>query len=351
MRRTRHLAVLTAAVVGLGLTPAALHATLDTPTFAPSAAEAASKATTVRIATFNVRTARATQDKLTWLQRAPLVAREIVVRNPGVVALQELGPGRADGRTGTLKGQQRQTDSLTAALARVGGGRYKLVRTTSYLPPGPKHGTQGARILYDSSRFRLTSSCPDHTNGRGFNTSCAIELPVASGDGTNLRRTAAYARFQERRTGRSFFVASAHLDSRHSKNNATEAKYNALRARQAATVANTVARVNTRNLPVVFGGDINSWQTDRGKYAPHRALIARGYRDASAARLKYNYAYPTINHFKTTVKKSKNKRGGVRLDVLMVKGGQGMKRYENKLAAVNPKRPSDHNMVIADVVL
>jgi hypothetical protein len=61
--------------------------------------------------------------------------------------------------------------------------------------------------------------------------------------------------------------------------------------------------------------------------------------------------YLTINHFKTTLKKSKSSRGGVRLDVLLVKGGQGMKRYENKLSAVNPTRPSDHNLVLADVVL
>ncbi|MET1007133.1 MAG: endonuclease/exonuclease/phosphatase family protein [Propionibacteriaceae bacterium] len=350
MTRSRHLAVLTAAVIGLGLTPTALHATLDTPTLAPSSAQAAST-TTVRVATFNVRTARATQDKQSWLQRAPRVAREILARNPGVVALQELGPGRADGRAGTLGGTQRQTDNLTANLARLGGGRYKLVRTTSYVVPGAVHSTQGARILYDTSRYVLRSNCVEVTAGRPYSPTCAIELPVAAGDSAKLQRSAAYASFQERRTGRMFFVVSAHLDSRHSKNNKTEAKYNALRARQAATIVDRVARVNTRRLPVIFGGDINAWQTDRGKYAPHRALVARGYRDSTAAKLRYNIAFPTINHFKTTVKKSKSKKGGVRLDVLLVKGGHGVKRYENKLLAVNRARPSDHNMVLADFVV
>jgi hypothetical protein len=112
-----------------------------------------------------------------------------------------------------------------------------------------------------------------------------------------------------------------------------------------------VARVNTRQLPVVFGGDINAWQTDRGRYAPHRALVARGYRDATSAKRRVNHAYPTINHFRTSVKKSTRSTGGVRLDVLMVKGGHGVKRYENKLAAVNSTRPSDHNLVLADIVL
>ena len=350
MPRSRQLAVLTVAVIGLGLTPTTLQATLDMPTLAPPVAEAAT-GTTVRVATFNVRTARALQDKHSWVQRAPRVAREILARNPGVVAVQELGPGRADGRKGTLGGTQRQTDSLTSTLARLGGARYKLVRTTSYVAPGTPHGTQGTRILYDSARYSLRSNCSDTTGRRSFSASCAIELPVAAGDSKKLQRSAAYARFQDRRTGRSFFVVSAHLDSRHSTSAATEAKYNALRARQAATIADTVAGVNTGGLPVVFGGDINSWQTDRGRYAPHRALVARGYRDATTAKQRVNHAYPTINHFRTAVKKSARSSGGVRLDVLMVKGGHGVKRYENKLSAVNAARASDHNLVLADVVL
>ena len=351
MQRSRRFAVLTVAVVGLGLTPSALTATGNTPTLAPSPAAAATTSTTLRVATFNVRTSRATQDKQSWLRRAPAVAREILSRRPGVVALQELGPGRADGQTGTTQGTARQTQSLTSSLAAAGGGRYRLVRTTPYVAPGTSHGTQGARLLYDSSRYSLLSRCPDTTGTRSFSRSCSVELPLASGDREKLRRSAAYAAFRDRRTGASFYVASAHLDSRHSKSATTEAKYNRLRARQAAAVADTVARANRHHWPVVFGGDINSWQSDRGRYAPHRALVARGYRDAVAAKRRVNFAYPTINHFKTTQKASKSKTGGVRLDVVMAKGARGFTRYENKVSRVSSLRPSDHNMVVADIVL
>ena len=53
--------------------------------------------TSVRIASFNVRTARADRGTSRhWLKRAGSVAREIKSRNPGIVLIQELGPGRAD---------------------------------------------------------------------------------------------------------------------------------------------------------------------------------------------------------------------------------------------------------------
>jgi len=352
MQRSRHVAVIAVAVVGLGLVSSTFDAAVSARGLSPLRAQAAStsKGAGLRVATFNVRTARAVQDKQSWLQRAPEVAREILSRSPGVLALQELGPGRADGKKGTLQGTQRQTDSLTAALRARGGGRYRLVRSTPYVAPGTPHGTQGARILYDSSRYTLLSRCSDKTGKRSYSSSCAIELPLAAGDSKTLRRSAAYALFRDRRTGRQFFVASAHLDSRHSKSARTEVKYNALRARQAAAVANKVAALNTRRVPVIFGGDINSWQTDRGHYAPHRALVARGFRDATAASVRLNIAYPTINHFKTKVQKS-GSGSGVRLDVVMVKGGRQLKRYENKMAPVDPARPSDHNLVVADIVV
>ena len=356
MLRTRLLALPLTGLMSLALMPPAGAAPLVslagaaaavTPAAAVPQASAAGTEV-LRVATFNVRTARATQDKRSWLQRAPDVAREILARKPAVVMLQELGPGRADGKKGTLKGHVRQTTSLTTTLRRLGGGRYKLVRTTSYFPNGTRHGTQGARILYDSSRIKLVSRCPDKTGKKGWNRSCAFDVPIAKGDSLKLRRSAAYAQFSDRRTGHHFWVASAHLDSRHSGNDKKEAVYNRLRAAQATAVARRLARANKTGVPVIFGGDINSWRTDRGRYAPHRALVRRGYVDTASAPKRRNYAYSSVNHFKLRVKKSKS-GNGVRLDVLMVKNGRGILAYENKMRRVDPARPSDHNMAVADL--
>lgn len=349
--RRRLTAVLTVPLLGLGLLPPAAQGASTPATVTLVAPTAAPPAIAVRAATFNVRTARARHDRRSWLERAPDVAREILSSRPGVVALQELGPGRADGRKAKLNGAMRQTTSLTSTLARLGGRRYKLVRTTAYVAPGTSHGTQGARILYDSSRYSLVSRCPEMTGKRAYNRSCAFDLPVAAGDSAAHRRSAAFAAFRDRRTGRGFYVVSAHLDNRHSRSSTTEAKYTRLRARQAAAVANVMARVNTQRWPVVFGGDINSWQTDRGRYAPHRVLVGRGYRDSASASQRVNIAYPTVNHFRRVLTKSRSRLGGPRLDVVMVRGARGITRYENKMARVDPARPSDHNLVLADIRL
>ena len=132
------------------------------------AAEAAKakveQTTSVRIATFNVRTARADRGTSRhWLKRAGSVAREIKSRNPGIVLLQELGPGRADGKKAKLGGAARQTESLLRALKSNGAGKYKLVRITAYVRAGTEHGTQGARILYDSTKYTPGHQLPgDH---------------------------------------------------------------------------------------------------------------------------------------------------------------------------------------------
>lgn len=356
--RPRHLvrrslfAVPVALSLGLGLLPATAHAVPVPAATVPAVTLSAAKAPAAeRIATFNVRTARATSDKRTWLQRAPDVAREIMVRRPNVVLLQELGPGRADGKTGTLQGHARQTDSLTSTLRKQGGSYYKLVRNTSYYPPGTSHGTQGARILYDSRYISQVTKCSNLTGTHTYSAACAFDLPIAAGDSKAMRRSAGYAELVDRRNGYHFFAVSAHLDSRHSGNNTTEAKYNALRAAQARAVAAKVASVNPKNRPVVFGGDTNSWRNDRGNFAPLRALVAKGYHDTSTVRNRFNFAYTTVNHFKTTMVKSKSAAGGVHLDLVLVKGAKRVNRYENKMERVDSSRPSDHNMVLADIQL
>ena len=144
------------------------------------------------------------------------VAREIKSRNPGIVAIQELGPGRADGKKAKIKKSLRQTQSLVKALRSVGAGKYKLARTTAYVAPGTSHATQGARILYNKKRYRLVSKCRDTTDGKNYSKSCSMDLPVKSGDAKSRRRSAAYAEFEDRRTGKNFWVISVHLDDRHS---------------------------------------------------------------------------------------------------------------------------------------
>jgi endonuclease/exonuclease/phosphatase family metal-dependent hydrolase len=300
----------------------------------------------LRVGTFNVRTARANDDR-SWLQRASDVAREIASRSPGILAIQELGPGRADGTKGTTTGHLRQTTSLERSLRSVvGDSRYQLVRTTPYVKPGTDHGTQGTRILYDTRKFKLLSNCPEKTGSSNYNPSCSMNMPLRASDSESLRRSAAYAKFADRKTGKRFWVISVHLDDRHSSSLSTERSYNALRGSQARAVYLKVNGLSKAGEEIIFAGDFNSWETNRAGDAPHEYLVRQGFYDTVRADTRINIKYPTINHFETTVAAKQ-----IRLDYVMIKGSKRVLRYENVMKRVDSTRPSDHNLVVSDVIL
>jgi endonuclease/exonuclease/phosphatase family metal-dependent hydrolase len=304
----------------------------------------------MRVASFNVRTARATTDAQTWLQRAPDVAKEIVSHNPGLVAVQELGPGRADGMTGTLQGHIRQTDSLLQSLDAVYGEKYDLVRTTPYVAPGVTSNTQGMRILYDNTRYSVVSFCPEKTGTSSYSDSCSFKLPILSTDTESARRRAVYAKFQDKASGKLFWFVSTHLDARHSSTSSTEATYNALRKNQATVMTEKMDALNTDNLPIIVGGDFNSWQNNRIGNGGHDVLIDDGYYDTSAALARTNFQYSTMNDFKLTMPVA-SQGVGVRIDMLFVKGARGSSSFTNVMKVTDSTRPSDHNMIVSDVAL
>ncbi|MET1004870.1 MAG: endonuclease/exonuclease/phosphatase family protein, partial [Propionibacteriaceae bacterium] len=310
----------------------------------------AATGTALRVGTFNIRTARATTDKQTWMQRVPAVAASIKAYNPGVLGLQELGPGRADGQTGTTDGTPRQTDSLVTELTKQGAGKYKLVRTTPYVAPGVDSATQGMRILYDTTKYTLVSPCVDKTGTSSYSPSCSITLPIRSDDDEGDRMKAAYAEFADKATGAHFYYVSVHLDSRSSSNATTDKTFDALRGAQAKTAIDAVDKLNTNNYPVILGGDLNTWQNDKAGFTGHDVMISDGYYDTAAAATQVKSNWTTMNHFDTTIS-DPGKGFGSRLDAVLVKGVTGAVRWENVFKNPDSYRPSDHNMVIADIRL
>lgn len=311
----------------------------------------ASAGTQLKSGTFNIRTARATTDPQTWYERVPDVARSIIDEDLDVVALQELGPGRADGATGTTQGTPRQTDSLVTELTSQGAARYKLVRTTPYVEAGSPTDTQGMRILYDAVKYTLVTSCSDKTGTSSYSASCSFTLPLRpTGDTEYNRRRAAYAEFADKATGEHFIMVSVHLDARHSSDLATEKTYEALRGAQATAAIDGVAAVNPKSYPVVFGGDINTWQNNKVGYTAHDKLIAAGFYDTAAAQQQVKVNYTTNNDFNTTLS-DPSPGFGARLDVLAVKGVTGAAYWENVLEPTDSTRPSDHNLVVGHIRL
>jgi endonuclease/exonuclease/phosphatase family metal-dependent hydrolase len=143
---------------------------------------------------------------------------------------------------------------------------------------------------------------------------------------------------------------SAHLSWTSSSKRSTLQRYNTLRRDQVATIASFIDRLSSGHEQVIIAGDTNSWQTKSFGNGPHDYLVQHGYYDASAAVTPVNMRYPTANHFKTT--QTASPQGyGQQIDMIFVKGSTGATRFENVLKRVDSARPSDHNLVYADLVL
>ena len=303
----------------------------------------------LRIASYNIRSAKYdSDDKRKWAQRASGVAADIVKTNPGIVAIQEASPGKF--------GALRQTESLQAALiaADPTKARYTVTRTTVYNPPGTPHGSQAARLVYDSSRYQLMTPCVDTTlvNGavENWSNSCSFDLPVLPNDAPTWRRSAAYAEFRDIATNELFLVVSAHLDYRHTDNEATEAELNDLRRLQAATIWANMNLIRKTGEPVIVAGDFNASQADAGGNGPHDYLVEQGFYDAAGAAQQVNLEFPSLNHFDKVL--DEDPQGYARrVDQILTYGAPGANTFKQLVEQKNSKRNSDHNMVYADLVL
>lgn len=327
-----------------------LQAVLPEPRVSAAAGTMGAQIGTLRAGTFNVRTAKATTDERTWLERRASVARVIVAHNPDVLALQELGAGRADGKSGSTTsstGGTRQTLSLLNSLASINASHYKLVRTTHYYRPGTEHGTQGMRILYNSRTVTPLLTCPDKTGSSSWSASCTFKLPILSGDSEDERVVAAYQKFKIRATGAQFYMVSVHLNGRHSSSTSTETTYSKLRAQQVQAAVSGIAKLNTGKLPVIIAGDTNSWQNLSSGDLAREKFGALGYTDSASARSRTNLKYSTYNGFARTQEAS-----GVgiasRLDGVFTRGAMPT-TYHNVTKPTDTARPSDHNLVVSNL--
>ena len=170
-----------------------------------------------------------------------------------------------------------------------------------------------------------------------------------SSDSKAKTRSAAYAEFEDRNTGKNFFVISVHLDDRHSGTLSKEKKLDTLRAAQVRAVYDQGERPRRQH------ADPLRWRhqllEDQGRQ-PRAVQLhdEQGLPRLHVGRDQVDSKYPTVNHFKTTLKANAAGRQ-VALDVVMAKGAKGFSTYENVMKVTDSSRPSDHNMVVSDLVL
>ncbi len=296
--------------------------------------------TSLRIGTFNVASVKASGRNPSWSSRRSTVAKYIVNSKAGIIGLQEASTNKA-GRSTQLK--QLLAEVKSAQKKKKKSVKWKLVRSTRYIKPGQPGGDDGARILYDSARYKLLSKCSD-TTGKGkkkrsYSTSCTVKLPRLGG--VNYQRSAAVAQFQDRKTKQKFWVVSAHLEHRKGS------KYHKNRKAQVDTILKHMRKVNKKSLPVFFVGDLNSSSARSSDFSIVNRLFKAGYFDGATAEKSSGLKYSTFNGWK----KQKAASSGVagRIDFVFANSKNVYAtKYTNKF---HGQKATDHNLVYVDFVM
>jgi endonuclease/exonuclease/phosphatase family metal-dependent hydrolase len=282
---------------------------------APSASQ------NVRVMTYNLLHSSRDGELVGTERIAPWTER----RTPAVALVQKADPD--------VIGVQEASDWLDAPMgpklvddfaARLGEGRYTVARTD--IPPGERGWFRTARyILYRTSTYRAVGD-------GGFWT-------LAPG------RWAAYQLLEHRTSGARFLAVSVHLEA------GTGEAVDLRRAEQTKALLAAVETFRaTQDVPVVYVGDFNSHER-RIVDGPGNVFRAAGHVDADeVAQTLVNRQFNSTNGYRRTPGV-----GSLDLDHVFTPPGVAVRRWEMRLDLVAGQFvgaiPSDHNPVVADVVL
>ena len=251
-----------------------------------------------------------------WNTRVKIHLQTIKAQNPDVLLLNEAGNQPIPGTKKT-----RSMDGLAAGLKKQG---YAL---DSKLEKAGQTDVPN-RVAYKSSKYRLVK--------KG-----TFKLPTAKGEN---QRTAAWVLLKSRKTGKQFYAVSTHVSVNLPQTGAKSKKSSA------ELVVEKLAAINTKNLPMMMGGDMNS-SFYMQPNAPHTTFVHAGWTDTASSANRTNYLYPTT-HYGTG--KSLEQTYG-RIDYLFTKNISGTVSYKNVITVkggkVTSSHGSDHTMVTAAVKL
>ncbi|GLB68821.1 endonuclease/exonuclease/phosphatase family protein [Arthrobacter mangrovi] len=252
-----------------------------------------------------------------WNTRKLTHLKTIKAKNPDVLLLQEAMNVNIPGTAST----KAMTD-FQARLKTIG---YALDRTPE--KAGTKHYWN--RVAYKSSKYSVVK--------RG-----TFALPTPAGQD---RRGAAWVALKSKKTGKIFYAVSYHVDPKLPLTGSVS------KTAVMQTIDRQLKTINTRNRPVVVGGDMNSSFYQLPSNAPHEAFIKAGWTDTASSAVKTDFLYPTTNGFR---KQQASTFG--RIDYVFTKSIPGTVSYENVLDIDAAGRllstpGSDHNMVLAKLKL
>lgn len=252
--------------------------------------------------------------------RIATIADNISSHGLQVVALQEANETTAD-----------------ALVARLGGSWSAV----------PSVRLSEGQILYRNDVFRMTSrgsfAVPNPKPGTSDLITPWVKLAQVSPS--------------DRSRSQSIMVVSVHLAENPS---ASDLAQKASTGAAAQVAIRAINAANPEGLPVISAGDYRYMRepfcddpTCHVEAPP--TFVRSGYYDAMAAVTKVNYQYTTVNGHSRTYQAISSSGVGTRADYILLKGFRSSVRYENVINRFIPGTdkvtPSDHNLVLADLVI
>lgn len=296
----------------------------------------------LNVGSFNVRVAsgyrkfRESRLERPWSVRLPVVARQIKDEDLDIVGIQEASASAKY----TVSGRTQYYDIVNAL-----GKPYKLTNGERYCAGSGagatcrNGGSSSDRIIYNSERLKLL--------GQG-----ARKLDSRSSRAGSTRNVI-WAKFKDRRSGKTFFAASTHLEP---------GKVNGLRVRQARIILDTLADANPKKLPTILVGDFGAGKLDSQGNGAHTVLTQAGFVDPLVNSRRYrgtdtrvkkavNVRISSLNYFRAAPQVLGGFPIGSYLDYILVRGGDfDLHRWKTVVDLNTAGRftgviPSDHNLV------
>lgn len=322
------------------------------------AAEARTRSTTLKVASFNISTVtfdrRSSGAHRPWRVRRTVIVSQIMSRRPDVIGLQEANQSNIYRRS--LDFGANQFMDLRNALRRRGGS-YQVTNQNPYncrhrsSSQHCRYSYRGAaqdnRILYNTRTLRMV-----HQGGVRYHRQSAGKNP----------RYLAWAVFRSRVNGKRFLFTDTHLDPYN-------ARVRKAQWRQSISITNRLRRGRL----VVAVGDYNTSKFDR--YA--RTYLPRMRRAGYGDVLNQVYRQPVVHHrraastrhawlnsyngWHTDIRRwayeDARDKVGNHIDWIFASNSMRVRSWET-VANVNEHRnrvigilPSDHNMVLAGLSL
>jgi endonuclease/exonuclease/phosphatase family metal-dependent hydrolase len=262
------------------------------------------KNVSLRVMTFNIRTATDADGPNRWEHRRDAMAAMLTDRRPDVIGLQEARPGQIEDLMARVDGYAWVGDG------RDGGGRGEF-----------------CPIFFDRRRFDVR----EHGT---FWLSEQPDTPASKGWDAAFPRIATWVKLRDKRTGREFAMFNTHLDHRGEQARVEGARLIVARLNQLAD-----------GLPIIVTGDLNR-RPDSDVYR----IMTDTLRDATRAR-GAGHTGPAETYTGWLDRPRSTTQPSATVDYILLSPSIGVRWTQTLPSDWGGRQLSDHRAVLADIDL